>query len=108
MLCDSFSDILRAGPARKEEGDDEQFGAWSGLVRGIANHHYDRALAVFQWPLKDALLAFREVVHEQELTQYRFDYLIWTLRAPHVKKAENAPKVPLWMQAWSTPKVIRG
>ncbi|OGS01543.1 MAG: hypothetical protein A2V88_02645 [Elusimicrobia bacterium RBG_16_66_12] len=78
------------------------------MVWALASNDYDKARTVFYWPLRAALRAFRDQRREKELDQYRYDLLIWTLRAPWRTSSERPPDPPAWTIDWQTPKVIRG
>lgn len=49
---------------------------------------------MLRWPLREALLAFRELARQRALEAYRFELLLWGLTAPHTKRRQEAPKLP--------------
>jgi len=67
------------------------------VLSGYNPEDFDRVL---RWPLRDALLAFENVLREQAAVEYRHASLLYAVMAPHLKKGKlKAPKVP---------KILRG
>ena len=91
-----YTEVLTTkGKARTKDGTPGRYGSWEVSVWAVSRGDYERAERVFRrWPLRALLHAYRELVRREEMRQYRYDYMIWTLRAPWVK--EQPPEVPSW------------
>lgn len=46
------------------------------------------------WPLRDVLLNFSEMMKDQAREQYRADLLVWAVLAPWQKRASKPPALP--------------
>lgn len=60
----------------------------------MAGHDYDRALRVTRWPIREAMLAYLDMMRRQALEDYRVEYQVWAALAPHAAKKMDPPKKP--------------
>lgn len=49
---------------------------------------------VTRWPLREALLAFQDLLEKDAASVYAQDVQVWALLEPHRKKKSKPPKLP--------------
>lgn len=70
---------------------------WGIVVRELAGWDPTRIPAVLAWPMREALIAFRERVRREARDEHRFRVLEWAgLRMRGTKR----PEVPAIVKAW--------
>lgn len=64
------------------------------MVRYLAGFDPVRCLAVAHWPLREALLAYLELLKGAAREDFRHQQLIYAMAAPYAKKGTEPPRVP--------------
>ena len=64
------------------------------MVRELADYQPDRIAAVLRWPLREALIGYREKMLASARRAYQHELTMWTAIAPHSAKKIEAPKPP--------------
>lgn len=64
------------------------------MVRELAGYDWDRAQRVVNWPLREALLAFENLLQREAADVYAREVQTWAQLAPHMKKKSKPPKPP--------------
>ena len=98
-----FEDVLTRGDPGNPKIEDRtgRYGPWTELVQELAAGDHDQAERIFGWPLRVALDAFRRLMKEQALLDYRHRFLCWCVLAPHAAKGSR-PRPP------QVPDILRG
>jgi hypothetical protein len=65
------------------------------MIREVAGFDPARAQQVLDWPLRETLLSYVQVMKAAAAVQYRHDVAVWASLAPHAKKQSKPPRVPL-------------
>jgi hypothetical protein len=64
------------------------------MVRELADYQPDRIEAVLRWPLREALISYREKMLASARRAYQHELQMWSAIAPHSSKRIEAPKPP--------------
>ncbi len=64
------------------------------MVRGLAGFDHARAQAILRWPLREALIAYREKMRELALEDWRHRTLVWAAQSAFARRRPPAPAVP--------------
>ena len=64
------------------------------MVRELARHQVPHYGAVLQWPMREALIAYRVMMMDAARAQYRHELLCWSSIAPHSPKKSDPPQPP--------------
>jgi hypothetical protein len=64
------------------------------MVRELADYQPDRIEAVLRWPLREALIGYREKMIASARAAYRHELALWASIAPHSAKKSEPPKPP--------------
>jgi len=64
------------------------------MVRELAAYQPDRVRRVLRWPLREALLAYVDLMKSDAITAHRHAELVWACIAPHSTKKVEPPKKP--------------
>jgi hypothetical protein len=62
-------------------------------VRELAGHDYHEAQRVLDWPLREAVLAYSDLMKRQAAEDYRFQFLAWTIRTAF-SGGSQPPEIP--------------
>ena len=46
------------------------------------------------WPVREALIAYRETLRREATEAFQFDLIFWALTAPYAKGEIEAPEIP--------------
>lgn len=63
-------------------------------MRALAGFDWERMQLVMHWPLREALLAFENLLEKEAAAVYAQDVNVWALLEPHRKKKTKPPKLP--------------
>ena len=92
----------REPPARSRSGRatyDDRYGRWAGLVRELSDQDHEKAQRILQWPLREALHAYRSRMRLHALEDYRHRLTVWAITAPYLKGGDRrAPSPPKILQ----------
>ena len=64
------------------------------MVRELAEYQPDRIEAVMRWPLREALISYREKMIASARRAYQHELTLWSAIAPHSAKRMDPPAVP--------------
>ena len=64
------------------------------MIREVARHDAGRVREVFEWPLRDLLLAYLEYLRAGARRNYEMELLVWSALAPHQRRKIDPPKLP--------------
>jgi hypothetical protein len=64
------------------------------MVRELAEYQPDRIEGVMRWPLREALIGYREKMLASARAAYQHELTMWTAIAPHSSKKMEPPKPP--------------
>jgi hypothetical protein len=64
------------------------------MVRELAQYQPDRIEGVLRWPLREALIGYREKMISAARAAYRHELALWASIAPHSAKKSEPPKPP--------------
>jgi hypothetical protein len=64
------------------------------MVRELAEYHPDRLEAILRWPMREALISYRERMLAAARAAYKHELTLWSAIAPHSSKKMDAPKPP--------------
>ena len=64
------------------------------MVRELAHYRVDAILGVLRWPIREALIAYREKMIAAARASYQHELGIWASIAPHSSKKSEPPKPP--------------
>lgn len=65
------------------------FGAWGSLVLELGDGDLEKSRRVFRWPIRFALESFRRISRDRAEEAWKFDLLLYYLRAPHQSRAQR-------------------
>jgi hypothetical protein len=68
------------------------------MVRELANYRVEAFPTVLRWPLREALIAYRNKVMDAARAAYRHELSVWAAIAPHSGKKSEPPKPPSILQ----------
>lgn len=63
-------------------------------MRVLADHDYDRAQQVADWPIREGLLALTERMRDQAIETFRHEQIFWALKVPILKTKPKPPEIP--------------
>jgi hypothetical protein len=69
------------------------------MLRELAGYDPDRLRVVFQWPLREALLCYVQLLKAAAMTEYRHQVMLWAALAPHGKEKRKPPRPPLILRS---------
>ena len=64
------------------------------MVRELAHYQPDRIERVLRWPLREALIGYRQRMLESARETYRHELALWASVAPHSSKKSQPPQPP--------------
>jgi hypothetical protein len=64
------------------------------MIREVARDDPGRIREVFEWPLRDLLLAYLGCLRAAARRQYEVELLVWSALAPHQRRKTDPPKLP--------------
>jgi hypothetical protein len=64
------------------------------MVRELADYQPDRIAGVLRWPLREALISYRERMLASARAAYNHELSLWAAVAPHSPKKSSPPKPP--------------
>jgi hypothetical protein len=64
------------------------------MIRAVARDDAGRVREVFEWPLRDIMLAYLESMRVQARRNYEVELLVWSALAPHQRRRTDPPKLP--------------
>jgi hypothetical protein len=64
------------------------------MIREVARHDAGRVREIFEWPLRDLLLAYLEHLRVIARRNYELELLVWSALAPHQRRRTDPPKLP--------------
>lgn len=64
------------------------------MVRELARYRIEEIPAVLRWPIREALIAYRNLMMDAARVAYRHELAVWAAIAPHGKKKSEPPKPP--------------
>jgi hypothetical protein len=64
------------------------------MIREVARHDAGRIREVFEWSLRDLLLAYLERLRTAARRNYEIELLVWSALAPHQRRKTDPPKLP--------------
>jgi hypothetical protein len=64
------------------------------MIREVAHHDADLVREIFEWPLRDLLLAYLERLRTTARRTYEIELLVWSTLAPHQRRKTDPPKLP--------------
>lgn len=64
------------------------------MVRELAGYDWPRMQRVLRWPLREALLAYENLLETEAREVYTHEVTVWSILAPHQKKKSKPPKLP--------------
>ena len=63
-------------------------------MREVGGQQWDRILEVWDWPIREVMLAYIERMKLSALRSYETQLLVWSALAPHQKKRSDPPAIP--------------
>jgi hypothetical protein len=64
------------------------------MIRELAAYQPGQYAAVLRWPMREALIAYREKMIASARAAYKHELTLWAAIAPHNPKKTDAPKPP--------------
>jgi hypothetical protein len=64
------------------------------MVRELAEYQPDRIEAVLRWPMREALIGYREKMLASARHTYQHELTLWASVAPHSSKKSSPPQPP--------------
>ena len=86
-----FPEVFEEPARQRSERAPDRYGRWGGLVRALAGHDHEKATRVLRWPLRETLHAYRNLMREHALADYRHRVTVWAITAPYIKSADRRP-----------------
>lgn len=65
------------------------------MVRELARYRLEDVPAVLRWPIREALISYRNLMMDAARAAYRHELLVWGTIAPHSKKKSEPPQPPM-------------
>ena|GEM_PF-5261275 len=63
-------------------------------MREVAGHEWDRVQQVWDWPLREIMLAYVECMKVSALRSYETQLKVWSSLAPYQKRKSEPPAIP--------------